>query len=101
MGGLLLDLEGSLVRLDEGGDLGGSRQEPFHLLAVERGGEATETVDRDGALLAHLEGHGALAGSRVLELGVLRLECLKLLFDAHVGRAHDGILLSFDALSVS
>lgn len=98
---LFLGRELAAVLLDESQDVLLGSEEALHLLDVEGGRVPSQPVDLDAALGADLDQDGVLAIHLRLELGVLRLECLKLLFDAHVGRAHVRIHLSIVALSVS
>src|SRR5438094_4883416 len=60
---LALRLQRRLVVPDEGADLLGHVEEPRPLLLVERHGEPPEAVDRDTALLAHLDRDPAARGA--------------------------------------
>src|SRR5262249_42000404 len=71
-----LRLELRLVVADEGADVVGQVEQLEPLLLVERHREAPEPVDREPALLAHLEGHPATRSP--LEPLVLRPQALDL-----------------------
>src|SRR5437879_12162718 len=58
-----LRLQRRLVVPDEGADLLGHVEEPSPLLLVQRHGEPPEAVDRDTALLAHLDRDPAARGA--------------------------------------
>jgi hypothetical protein len=85
-GGLLLGRQLGAVGLDEGHDVSLGSEEPLPLLAVQRDGEPSHAVDREGTLLAHLVGERVALDVLRLERCVFGFEAGELLFDGfHVG----------------
>src|SRR2546428_9310844 len=76
-----LRLQRRRVLADEGAQLVGHVEELLPLLLVEGHREAAETVDRNAALLAHLDAHAAVGRSpEAIDLGLRTLELCLLVF---------------------
>src|SRR5713226_6060849 len=80
-----LRLQARLVRADERADILRHLEEFQPLIPIERHREASETVDRDAALFAHLERHAATGG--MFQLCVFGAEPFELCADILVRHA--------------